>query len=252
MFTKKFTFALLLTPLFVGCVVEGDGDTDADTDPTSVGPSSVGTDDSTGASSITADTGVSATEDTGPATGDETAGTGAETAGTETGGGGGMFCQQTCTEAVDCCAPGTKAIGCPTDYPVHWECTDGLCEYQGCAGDKDCATAAGTTCHDVAGFPSCVPLCTVETEDTDCLVDMGETCTGMTDDGDLYCLFQAEPCMAGGCGDLVCNETTGFCECDGDDDCAGDGQGGTCDLETGACTCLDAAGCGEGFDCVAF
>jgi hypothetical protein len=54
------------------------------------------------------------------------------------------------------------------------------------------------------------------------------------------------------CGDtgLVCDVASGACLCDGDDDCAGPGQGGTCDLTNGFCTCTDAASCGEGFDCV--
>jgi hypothetical protein len=254
MFTKKFVTALLLTPLFVGCVVEGDGDTDADTDP---GTSSVSATGDTGVSSVSAtgDTGVSsvsATGDTGVSSVSATGETGLdETAGATTGGGGdGMFCLPTCEEAIDCCAPGTKAIGCPTDYPVHYECVEGICEYQGCAADGDCAAVAGTTCHDVNEFGTCVPVCTVETEDVDCLVDMGETCTGMTDDGELYCIVEPVDCTDKTCGDFACNPDTGTCECDGDDDCAD--LGGTCNLETGACNCTDDASCGEGFSCVAF
>lgn len=253
MFTKKFTFALLLTPLFVGCVVGGDGDTDADTDPGTGSSVSVSTDDSTGASSVSADTGPSsATEDTGPATGDETAGP--ETGGTETGGGGGgMFCQQACMEAADCCQPGTEGM-CPGDFPFNVECTDGTCEYGSCTSDPDCeGLFAGTSCRDVGAAPTCVPLCTVETEDVDCITDMDETCTGMTDDGDLYCIVEPMACTPKTCGDdFVCNEETGFCECDGDDDCGGIAQGGSCNLETGACNCTDDASCGEGFTCVAF
>lgn len=233
MFTKKIFTALLLAPLFTGCVVtDGDDDDGAetgDTDPTAAtmtDPSVTMTDPSVTMTDPTAEssgTDPSVGTESGSESGSETADTG-ET----TGGGGGMFCQATCTEAVDCCPKGVP--DCPGEPPFsNWECNAGLCELGGCETDDHCMIIAGTTCHQVGGFGACVPVCTVETEAEDCLTDQGETCSGMTDDGMLYCVVDVPPC-------------------DGDDDCGGFG---VCNLETGACECADMGQCPEGYDCVA-
>jgi len=247
---KKFLAALLFAPLAVGCVINGDDDDDTGADTGTDGTVSTtatttaSTTDSTTASttaSTTDSTTVSTTDmDTGTTDADTTAGD------TTTGGDGGMFCLQACAAAEDCCFDG---IECGT-YPNAWECNDMICEPLGCTSDDDCALVEGTTCHDVDGFAMCVPTCTVETEAEDCLVKLGEACTGMTDDGMLYCQFDAS-CEE----DVDCDPqgTTGFvclddntCGCDGDDDCAN--TGGTC--VEGTCQCSGDS-CPEGFSCVA-
>jgi hypothetical protein len=139
-----------------------------------------------------------------------------------------MFCQAMCTAPEDCCAPGDPNCGNPP-YS-NYECTDGFCQIIGCLEDGDCTTIAGTTCHQANGYGQCVPICTVETEAEDCLTDQDETCTGMTDDGLLYCttLPAEQP------------------PCEDDKACAGFGL---CNLETGFCECADETECPKGYGC---
>jgi len=244
MFTqKKFLAALLLAPLFAACTVE-DGDDDGagtDTDPTATAtvtdtdPTATMTDPTATMTDPTAtvtDTDPTATvTDTDPtATVTDTDPTADTTDTDPTGdttdsGGGGLFCQLTCVEDADCCQPDTEEM-CPGDYPYNVSCSEaGVCEYGGCTSDDDCAIIAGTVCRELSGFPACVPLCEV---DDDCLVDFGETCTGMTDDGEAYC--------------------TAFAPCESDKDCGGFGL---CDVESGACgSCAVTEDCTKGYECV--
>jgi hypothetical protein len=233
MFTKKIFTTLLLTPLFVGCVVDtGDDDDGAetgDTDPTATmtDPSATMTDPSATMTDPSATmTDPSVGTESGSESGSETADTGATTDGT--GGGDAMFCAPTCAAPEDCCAMGDPNCGMPPFS--NYECNEGFCDLIGCLEDGDCTIIAGTTCHQVGGFGACVPLCTVETEAEDCLTDQGETCTGMTDDAMLYCVVEAEPPAP----------------CEDDKVCGGFG---VCNLETGFCECTDGAQCPEGYDC---
>jgi hypothetical protein len=271
MFThKKILAALLFAPLFVGCVVEdGDDDDGAETGTASATQTATQTatvTDTDGTATVTVTETVTDTDGTATVTATETdatatvtvtdtdtADTGTDTTGDTDTGGGGMFCQATCTEAVDCCPAGTEELGCPDEHPLAYECNAGLCEVQPCADDADCATVAGTVCLAVNDVNSCVATCTEETEAEVCLVDFGETCSGMSDDGQMICQFSFMCTSDKECGDtgLVCDEASGACVCDGDDDCASPGLGGTCDLATGFCGCTDDASCGEGFSCVA-
>lgn len=233
MFTHKKIFAaLLLAPLFVGCTVEdGDDDgagTDTDatatadptgdptTDPTADPTTDPTADPTTDPTAETTD--PTATDPT--ATGDTSDG-GTTAAETDTGGGG-MFCQAMCAEAVDCC---NGAPNCPGDYPLNYECVDGLCESGGCADDMDCMIIMGTSCLEVNGFPLCVPTCE---SDDDCLTEFGETCTGMADSGEMICEIEPVGCKS-------------------DEDCFGFG---TCDVATGVCSCADTTECPKGYECV--
>ncbi len=233
MFTKKIFTALLLAPLFTGCVVsDGDDDDGAetgDTDPTAAtmtDPSATMTDPSATMTDPTAEssgTDPSVGTESGSESGSETADTG-----DTTGGGGGMFCAPACEVPEDCCAEG---VPCGDPPYSNFECNEGLCELIGCIEDGDCTIIAGTTCHQVNEFGQCVPLCTVETEAKDCLTDQGETCTGMTDDGDLYCIVEPDPVPP----------------CEDDKACFGFG---VCNLDSGVCECADETQCPDGYACI--
>jgi hypothetical protein len=147
--------------------------------------------------------------------------TGETDSATETDGDDPQYCLQQCSEAADCCPQGID--DCPGQWPWNYECVDGICRNGGCSGDDDCAIIQGTSCESLDGFMACVPLCNA---DSDCLEDVGETCSGVTDDGETFCLYP------GGCRS--------------DDDCQGFG---VCDSETGACVCDDATVCPKGYDC---
>jgi hypothetical protein len=246
MFThKKILAAVLFAASFVGCVVEGGDDDDGGAETSTATATQTATQtvtDTDGTATATVTETVTDTDGTATATVTDTDATATETVtdtdtdGVDTGvsttegetetGGGGMFCQATCTEAADCCQPGTEDM-CPGDPPFfNWECTAGLCELGGCTEDADCAAFAGTSCLMVNGVPTCAPVC--ETDD-ECLTMFDETCTGMSDSGEMICVLpDPEPCMT--------NEACfGF---------------GTCDVATGVCSCADATECPKGYDCV--
>ena len=154
------------------------------------------------------------------------------------------FCVHACEEADDCCYEGVE---CGT-YPNAWECNAGACAPLGCTGDGDCIYIENTTCQEAGGMAQCVKICEA---DADCIVDLGETCAGVTDGGQGFCVIPApqcasdEECNANAESSFVC--TDGMCLCDGDEDCAGIGE--SCDLDTGLCHCTGNATCPDGFAC---
>ena len=97
----------------------------------------------------------------------------------------------------------------------------------------------------------CAEPCTVDGDCTDVPDVLDYSCTGTDDDGDTYCELvvpDAPACNDGGtCPEgWVCNDGTGVCECDGDDDCSI--LGSVC--IDGACGCDSSDDCStEGFDC---
>jgi hypothetical protein len=171
--------------------------------------------------------------------GDDDGGGGDDGGGAEFG-----FCVHACADAADCCFEGVE---CGT-YPNAWECDGGACVPLGCASDDDCVYIQGTTCEMAGGIGQCVMLCE---EDADCIVDLGETCSGRTDDDAGFCVIPApqcgsnEECNSDDSTSFVC--TDGQCLCDEDDDCAS--IGGTCDGDTGLCHCTGNASCPDGFAC---
>ena len=154
------------------------------------------------------------------------------------------FCVHACDEAEDCCFEGVEC----GKYPNAWECNEGACAPLGCASDDDCVYIENTTCQMAGGIGQCVMLCEA---DADCIVDLGETCSGRTDDDVGFCVIPApqcasnEECNPDDSTSFVC--TDGQCLCDGDDDCANIGE--TCDLDTGLCHCTGNATCPDGFAC---
>lgn len=220
MIKNKFLFALA-SIAFAGCVITDNGN---DTDNADTG-------NGTGQTSAQTTAQMTAGETAGESAG-ETAGTGADTGvadsgsgGADTGGPGGMYCQQSCTEDVDCC---NGAPNCPGAWPLNVTCgANGACEYGGCTPADDCTfggVQAGFECHELSGYGACIPVC--ET-DADCVE--GETCTGAADDGTAYCVLP--PCTT-------------------DADCS---EGFTCDTGSGGClppTCADDTECTDGFVCV--
>lgn len=180
------------------------GETTADTsDPSSSG-------DTAGATDSGDSTGPGSSGDSGDS-GDSTDGTG------ETGGEQAGYCAQSCNEDADCCPLGS--VLCPSeDYPDNWSCVDNVCEFGGCQSDDDCQSVVSQddTCHEIGGVGTCFDPCA---EDQDCA--QGLTCTGVADDGAMYCTAEVPPCESdddcGGFG--VCDTDSGSCYCDSDANC---------------------------------
>jgi hypothetical protein len=112
-----------------------------------------------------------------------------------------------------------------------------------CGGDDDGATDAGAdartpvdaalvACSDDDGCSGqpLTPLCDV---------DRG-VCVECQADGD---------CERGGSFGPACDEATGYCRCQGDDDCSGNRNGPYCDAAAHACTCLLDGDCAADEDC---
>jgi hypothetical protein len=68
------------------------------------------------------------------------------------------FCREPCSSPADCGIAGSGPY-----RPENYVCTDGLCQYQGCASDEECAEASSETilCRDVndEGTAFCVASC---------------------------------------------------------------------------------------------
>jgi hypothetical protein len=191
----------------------------------SSGESSTGESSSGESSSSSSEPGSDTSAATQPTTASssESSSTGESDSETDTDGDDPQYCLQECMAAADCCPDGVD--DCPGEYPWNVSCTDGLCEFGGCTGDDDCFFVEGLECEDLGDVFACVPLCEA---DDDCLEDFGETCTGMTEDGQTFCRVP-----------FVCGS---------DDDCQGFG---VCDLDTGSCVCTGARHCPDGWDCAA-
>jgi hypothetical protein len=112
-----------------------------------------------------------------------------------------------------------------------------------CGGDDDEEADAGTdgrtpadaalvACSEDAG-------CGEEPLTPHCQVDRG-VCVECLADGD---------CERGGSFGPACDQATGYCRCESDDDCAGNSNGPYCNGAARACTCLLDSDCGQDEDC---
>src|SRR5690606_21638893 len=136
------------------------------------------------------------------------------------------YCAQACEEAADCCPAGVP--DCPGDYPLNYECTDGLCTSPGCSTNDQC-TAGGFLedwgCFNVdfgsGDYGLCAEACEVDA-DCDTAGFDGYTCTGESDDG-TYCVppaVEVDPCETDeDCALGVCQDD-GTCACTTTDDCS--------------------------------
>jgi hypothetical protein len=245
---RKLTFILSLTlplPLLLpGCGgddgvaeenVEGDGDGDGDGDgeTTAEGDGDGDGDTAGDGDGDTAGDGDGDGDTAGDGDGDTEGDGDGDTAGDGDGDGDGDgeatgYCAASCRADEDCCPLG--AINCPGDnYPDNYFCSDqGVCEFGGCSNDDDCNTGGPLTnqeCHAIEGLPTCFEPCAT---DSDCILQPGTTCSGLSDDGVSYCAPEAAP------------------GCRNDDDCAGNG---ICDVDTGECYCQQDSNCtAEGVD----
>jgi len=234
MFTnKKIHAALLCTPLFGACVVNGDdtaGDSGgSETSNTTSATAMSATDMSAGSESSSAGTSISTSADSGSSTepGTESGGT-TDTDGTT--GGAGMACFQMCAEAADCVDPNLCPDGAG-DYPCNYTCeADGTCSSPGCTSNDDCSFGGmveGFVCVDFDGYGLCSQSCEM---DMDCTATQGPdaTCSGDDGNGGTVCELPAPPpCMT-------------------DDDC----DFGLCDVDSGACgSCGTSDDCPKGFTC---
>lgn len=184
--------------LLVGCII-----VDADDD----GEVTTGTTMGTGEGSTSSGGGTSSS-------------TGVADTGSSTGAAGPSVCRRTCELPSQCCPPGQA--GCPSlEYPFNYDCVDGLCVPPTCSSDAECEAAlVGTSCHPVGGLPVCVVACD-DDPDKCSQPNSGQACVGTADDGAMYCM---EPCNSGfvDCGVSVCDEQSGLCVCNDDDQCAFD------------------------------
>jgi hypothetical protein len=126
------------------------------------------------------------------------------------------YCAQTCQSAPDC------GFGSP-----DFVCIDGFCEYIGqippCRDDT-CPPELGATCGMVDGVSSCLFPCATDQACSE-LFGAAFVCTGVADDGTLYCqpppcngAVEGEPCDIPGFGQLgVCFD--GLCVCTEDTQC---------------------------------
>jgi hypothetical protein len=259
MFTnKKFLAALLCTPLFGACVVNGDdeGADSGSTGPTTTASTTASTTDSTTASTTDSTT-ASTTDSTTVSTESGTTEPMDTSAGTETGQPGGMGCFLACEAPEDCCGGDAMCeMGIGT-YPYSYTCeADGTCGYTGCADAEECTLGGilmNQVCVQTEGIGFCWTACEMDMDCEDAFL-MGWTCTGDDGAGGAYC----EP--PGCTEDADCGKT-GTCEADGtcsypgcmsDDDCPADFGGGVCNTDSGGCECATTDDCAKGFTCAAF
>ena len=215
---------------FAGAFVTGCGDdatSDGGSDATD-GGDSTGDDDATGDESGDA-TGDGDGDGDGDATGDGDGDATGDGDGDATGDG---YCAMGCIEDADCCPDGS--LNCPSEnYPDNYSCNDqGVCEFGGCSNNDDCTSNGlfpNMECHAISDQPTCFEPCA---NDTGCLLQPGTTCSGVADDGTMYCAAEAEA------------------PCEDDVDCAGFG---ICDVDSGDCYCEQDGNCtANGVDtCVA-
>ncbi|MCA9627241.1 MAG: hypothetical protein KC766_06230 [Myxococcales bacterium] len=108
------------------------------------------------------------------------------------GGSGGSVpaCLRACSTAADC------AMGSAPYDAAHYACEGGVCRWQGCKGDSDCAALGNYVCRERDGLAQCVKGCSS-------LGDCGSD--ALYDDADNY------SCTDGGCIYRGCNREA---ECD--------------------------------------
>jgi len=237
--TIRFAALMVLAPFALACDLGGDND--GRQPPATAGESATKGDDPD-------DDGDDGDDDSGDDPDDDGDDGGDDDGGDDGGGAEFGFCVHACDEPEDCCFEGVE---CGT-YPNAWECDAGACAPLGCTSDGDCVYIENTTCQMVGpedhAIGQCVMLCA---DDSDCIVDLGETCSGRTTDDKGFCVIPApqcdanEQCNSDDSTSFVC--TDGQCLCDGDDDCTNIGE--TCDLDTGLCHCTGNATCPDGFAC---
>jgi hypothetical protein len=227
------TFLVLLSACSAECSCNANGDDDGEGGAGGSG-SATGTGSPTGSGG---DAGGAPTGTGGQGGGTGGAGVGGSGAGGDgTGGGvggGGVgggdlagYCAPGCAEAADCCPEGVD--GCPGEYPLNYECVEGLCVSSGCASDDQCNAGGalsdwGCFVVDLGGsdYGLCAEACDVD-EDCDTAGFDGYTCTGQSDDG-TYCVappVEVPPCETNDdCALGVCQDD-GTCSCTANEDCS--------------------------------
>jgi hypothetical protein len=112
-----------------------------------------------------------------------------------------------------------------------------------CGGDDGEAADAGADARPTAdaALVACSP-------DAGC---DGEPLTPVCDLARSVCVecLGASDCRRSGSFGPSCEEASGYCRCESDDDCAGNANGPTCNAATHACTCLLDTDCADGEEC---
>jgi hypothetical protein len=100
-------------------------------------------------------------------------------------------------------------------YPGNYGCFNDVCVLPQCMTDAECESVdPRLSCHLVNGLSLCVEIC--ET-DADC----GDTrsCLPPTEDGQTFCQNSCTSGVITCSPGQVCDEVTGQCLCDSDDQC---------------------------------
>ncbi len=158
------------------------------------------------------------------------------------------FCMPACNTTADC------NLGSAPYDADNYSCDEDYCEYTGCNSDAECKTLGNQTCHDTAGFSTCLLACG---KAADC--DIGG---GVAYDADNYSCEQGA-CLYTGCnsdaecqslGKYVCHDFSGtsFCaltcitasDCDYGGGAAYDADNYSCD--SGVCV---YTGCNSDAEC---
>ncbi len=128
---------------------------------TSTTAGSGGSTSSTGGGGSTSSTGGGAGSSSGSGGSSSSGTTGSSSSGAGGGGDPLPYCQPACATPADCVIPGS-----PLYDAAHYECTAGVCVWQGCSSTAECQIAypgLGYTCATAYGsaVPSCYPSCAV-------------------------------------------------------------------------------------------
>ena len=152
--------------------------------------------------------------------------------------GDGMFCQEQCAADGDCALKGTDIV---------YKCTDGRC-VGGCADDIACVELFSQWIMDCASQGECPEQVCIDIGG-----GVGKCATEPSDFVMCETFMQEEvmfPPIEGGEPLTVCANTSYECKdgncinpCESDQECTLIPGQSQCNLDTGACTCADDAGC---------
>jgi hypothetical protein len=114
-----------------------------------------------------------------------------------------------------------------------------------CGGDDDGAADAGVSADARPPADAALVACS---PDAGC---DGEPLTPVCDVERSVCVecLASSDCQRSGSFGPGCDEATGYCRCEDDDDCAGNANGPYCNADTHACTCLLDTDCQSDEEC---
>jgi len=133
-----------------------------------------------------------------------------------------------------------------TIHPARWHCALAAAiaasAINACGGDNLGAIDGGPTIDARQLADAAVRACSA---DAGCDDTVERPVCDLERGACVECLAGTDCARSGSFGP-TCNEATGTCRCDTDDDCDDNGNGPYCDERTSACTCLLDADCSSG------